>query len=119
MMHLSGDTHKHTMCKLPRYLTIIAIFVTLIGFSACGSRQPVVKEYETREPAVLALKFRADWCEICHVVEHKLEHIYPKLKDKIERQSDGSMPIPLFVATLESEILHTAQTLDQVKSIVL
>ena len=49
----------------------------------------------------------------------ELRKIYPKLKDKIQRTEDGQMPIPLLVSIEEAEIIGTAHTLDQAKSLVL
>jgi glutaredoxin len=47
----------------------------------------------------------------------ELRKIYPKLRDKIERTSDGQMPIPLFIGVEGEEINAVAHTLDEVKAL--
>ena len=49
----------------------------------------------------------------------KFRKLYPQVKDKVERNKDGSLPIPTILFVNESnEVVNVANDLDKIKQIV-
>ncbi len=48
----------------------------------------------------------------------ELRHIYPKLKDKVERDESGSLPVPLILFYENDEIIGVKHTQEEIEAFV-